>query len=358
VSIAGPSGRPLSLWLMPRVGEATLALFVALLACDADHKPQPDAEGEFIDFIFDSTARSLCAGTITELDRFTERVFDFLGTPIPPGYHALIEVVEDAPCPFGACYYQDDRIYIDDLDAVGIRPTESLRHELVHAVAGQAWGPTVPFFAEGLAVALSQGGTMVPKIGMPVAVRDMLDDKATDLDYPAAGLFTRFLIDSRGLERFKQVYVGSQTRSLTAIESVLEDVYGESLSQIEADFLSGAQRCLFQLDVCDLERAEEIGSNWESRFAASCDDPDLYGSKGPEDTQMARQQTVAVAVAGTYRLTTDTHLYLSRCGGCDVQFRREFLTATDVELMLEPGFYTFEFVADQESVVHAELALD
>lgn len=73
---------------------------------------------------------------------------------------------------------------------------------------------------------------------------------------------------------------------------------------------------------------------------------------------MARQQTISVAVAGTYRLTTDAHVYFSRCGECDVQFRREFLTATDVELMLEPGFYTFEFVADQESVVHAQLALE
>lgn len=196
---------------------------------------------------------------------------------------------------------------------------------------------------------------MVPANLGPVAVHDMLDDTADDLDYPAAGLFVQFLIDTRGLDRFKQVYIGAQTASIEAVQGVIEEVYGESFADIEAEYLSGAPRCLFQLDVCDLDVAEKVGSAWARSFTVSCDDPDVYGSVGADDTNMAVRRTIEIESAGTYRLTTGAHLFLSRCGDCDVQFRREFRYSTDIDIELDAGFYALEFVETQDTVVEVAL---
>lgn len=335
-----------------------LMLATGLCACGAEDRREADAEGEHIAFILDNSARALCQGSVAASDRFIERVFEFLGEEIPAGYQVQVHVVEDAPCPRSACYLRGDGIYMEQLDVVRIRPSEILRHEIVHAVAYRTWGPAVSFFSEGLAVALSQGAELVPETDDAVPVRDMLDDKSVDLDYWAAGRFTQFLIASRGIDRFKQVYVRAQTASIAAVQAVIEDVYGESLAAIEAEYLNGAPRCLFQLDVCDLGREEKVGSAWTSTFAASCDDPDFYGSIGDDDTQMATQRTLEVEAAGRYRLASEGHMFLTRCGDCDVQFRREFLSSADVELELDMGTYALEVVADHDTVVQVSLVAE
>ncbi|MBK7826292.1 hypothetical protein [Nannocystis sp.] len=101
--------------------------------------------------------------------------------------------------------------------------------------------------------------------------------------------------------------------------------------------------------------AEKVGSAWASTFAVSCDDPDVYGSVGADDTQMATRRTLEIETAGTYRLTTGAHLFLSRCGDCDVQFRREFRYSTDIDIELDAGFYALEFVETQDTVVEVAL---
>ena len=338
-----------------RIGGVAWALAASLLACDTEQTTDPDLGGEHIDFVFEKADRALCEGSISELDRFIERVFRFLEADLSEEYRALVQIVEDAPCPRDACYRRGDRVYMEDLDDPGVRPALTLRHELVHAVAHQAWGATVSFFAEGLAVALSQGAAVVPSSEGPVAVRDMLGDNSLVLDYWAAGRFVQFLIDTRGLNRFKQVYIGAQTPSIEAVVGVIEEVYGESFADIEAEYLSGAPRCLFQLDVCDVDVAEKVGAGWASTFAVSCDDPDVYGSVGADDTVMAARRTIEIESAGTYRLTTEAHLYLSRCGGCDVQFRREFRYSTDLDIELDAGVYALEFVETQDTVVEVAL---
>lgn len=338
-----------------RIGGVAWALAASLLACHTEQSAEPDLGGDHIEFVFEETDRELCEGSISEYDRFIERVFGFIAADLPEEYRALVKIVDDAPCPRDACYRRDDGVYMENLDDPGIRPAVTLRHELVHAVAHQAWGATVSFFAEGLAVALSQGAAVVPSSEGPVAVHDMLGDSSLVLDYWAAGRFVQFLIDTRGLDRFKQVYIGAQTPSIDAIVGVIEEVYGESFADIEAEYLSGAPRCLFQLDVCDLDVAEKVGSTWARSFTVSCDDPDVYGSVGPDDTVMAARRTIEIESAGTYRLTTEAHLYLSRCGGCDVQFRREFRYSTDLDIELDAGVYALEFVETQDTVVEVAL---
>ncbi|MBK7826293.1 hypothetical protein [Nannocystis sp.] len=75
--------------------------------------------GEHIEFIFEKADRALCEGSLSEFDRFIERVFGLLEVDIPPNYRALVQVVDDAPCPQDACYRQGGRVYMEDLDDSG-----------------------------------------------------------------------------------------------------------------------------------------------------------------------------------------------------------------------------------------------
>jgi hypothetical protein len=83
-------------------------------------------------------------------------------------------------------------------------------HELVHAAAGRLGMPPA-FFAEGLAVALSSGGRWRGRDIDAVAqgalmggarLEPLLEHFGAepDLDYPLAGSFVAFLLDSHGIE--------------------------------------------------------------------------------------------------------------------------------------------------------------
>lgn len=322
-------------------------------ACGAETE---QIEG-YADFHFENDAAILCEGTRAHLQTYIERSFEFFETPIPRGFHVPIYVVDDAPCPSAACYVSsENRVYIEDLVGVGFRVAATLRHEVTHAVIDRVWGESAPFFEEGLAESLTwhlSGSWAKPPPLVPVG--DLLDVTAFDLDYTAAARFIRFLIDTRGLEAFKELFQGAGGRSKEEIMDLVGEVYGESFAALEAEFLSGPPRCTFQVDICDLEVAEPVGAAWSHSFAASCDDPEFYGSVGPDSTQIATQRTLEIEVAGTYHLVSDAHLFLARCGGCDVQRVREYRYGVDADIELAAGFYTLELVAEGDGVLEVEL---
>lgn len=100
---------------------------------------------------------------------------------------------------------------ITDLVARRIDSVRSFHpHELVHAAAGRIGVPPA-FFAEGLAVALSSGGQWSGRDVDAVAAGALVGGARLepllerfgsdpDLDYPLAGSFVAFLLDSYGIE--------------------------------------------------------------------------------------------------------------------------------------------------------------
>jgi hypothetical protein len=120
-------------------------------------------------------------------------------------------------------------------------------HEVVHLLT-RHWGETdSPLFGEGIAVALGgiwQGkpvhsyarelhskGALPPLAGL-VSHQGFRgqDDLVT---YAAAGSFVKWLIDSYGMESFRQVYVQS-----TDVSVRLASIYGKGLTELEKAWLA------------------------------------------------------------------------------------------------------------------------
>ena len=331
-----------------------LQLFVvcaALAACVHDS----DETSEHVDFIFEDTSRQLCAGSLPHLNGYVERALNFFDEPVPEDFVVPVRVMANPPCTQDACYKPNAKeVYTAVLDRVGARTSGVLRHELSHAVIGHVWGSSIPFFGEGLAEALSPSADWVNTSAEVVPVAGMLASEAEGVDYTAAARFIRFLIDTRGLDNFKRMFQAGNERSEDAIHATFLEVYGEDFAALEAEFLAGPPRCMFQVDICDAERAEPVGSGWSRTFAASCADPDFYGSIGSEDQNIATQRTILVEAAGSYHLSTSSPVVLARCGDCEQQFIPTRLYG-GVDLELDEGLYTLEFMLTADTVVTLEL---
>ncbi len=314
----------------------------------------PDSAGEHVKFIFENTSRQLCAGSVPYLNSYVERVFGFFEEPVPDAYMVPVHVVNESACRHGACYRSgDEEVFIDELDRSGVRTSGVLRHELTHAVIDHVWGQSVPFFGEGLAEALSQTADWSQISMQIIPVGKMLDSETDSLDYTAAARFVRFLIDARGLARFKRLFQASSERTQDSIRMAFVEVYGEDFDTLEAEFLSGAPRCTFQVDICEMDNAEPVGSSWSLTFAASCDDPDFYGSIGREGENIATQRTIFVESAGVYHLSASSPVLLARCGDCDEQFIPSLVYEGNVQL--QEGPYTLEVTMTKDTVVTLEI---
>ena len=348
----------------PHAEHVILVAMVCLPAASCDDDA-PTSQ-QYIEFSFENEARSLCAGSAAHLNHYFERAFEFFGIAEPGDFLVPVRVTNEIQCPWRACYQPDDKaVYISDLDMLGDRTGAVLRHELTHAIIDRFWGQSAPFLEEGLAESLSQ--TLDRAMPPPLApVGDMLGRIPAEVDYTAAAYFVRFLIDTRGLERFKQLFQQSLGRSRAEIEALVVSIYGESFQALEAEYLSGPARCQYQLDVCEPEAAIAVEGRFHLTRAASCDDPEFYGSAGADDLDIAAQQTIELASGGTYRLqiaydvpplSTEyprSQVVLTRCGDCNEQSIRAFRQA-DEELQLEAGMYALEMVMPFDTVVSIDL---
>jgi hypothetical protein len=118
-------------------------------------------------------------------------------------------------------------------------------HELVHAATGRVGQPPV-FFAEGLAVALTSGGSWHGRDLDEVArdflaargqLRDLLFDFALqnpERDYALAGSFVAFLLDRYGIEPMLAFVRGcGEVRSC---ERALRSAYGRPFDALEVEW--------------------------------------------------------------------------------------------------------------------------
>ncbi|MCY1057382.1 hypothetical protein [Nannocystis sp. SCPEA4] len=363
---------------MSKIRHAPYAISFAVAGawlCACSPGAESRGYGSYVDFTTANDTRRLCSGSMPHLEHYIDRAFDFFGTETPEDLHIPLLVGDpESPCTelffSTSCYVAaEETIYLADLDLQGRRTHGIIRHELTHAVIDRMWGQSAPFFNEGLAESLSRTLVHSWSASEPLEpVGDMLGSVPAEVEYTAAAYFTRFLIDTRGLAPFKKLFQAARGRSREEIEALMAEIYGESFAALEAEYLSGPARCQYQLDVCEPGSAESVGAGFHLTRAASCDDPDFYGSIGSDDLDIATQQTLAVAVSGTYRLRVDydvpllsadyprSQVRLTRCGECDEQSVQMF-HRTDEELELEAGLYALEIVMPFDTVVSIDLEL-
>lgn len=358
---------------MRYAGYAISFAAVGAWICACSPSSENSGFSSYFEFATADDTRQLCSGSIPHLEHYIDRVFDFFGTETPENLQVPLLVGDlKSPCEelfsSTSCYVAaEGTIYLVDLDLQGRRTHGIIRHELTHAVIDRIWGQSAPFFNEGLAESLSRTldrSWSAPEPLEPVG--DMLGGVPAEVEYTAAAYFTRFLIDTRGLAPFKQLFQGARARSREEIEALMVEIYGESFAALEAEYLSGPPRCQYQLDVCEPGSAESVGAGFHLTRAASCDDPDFYGSIGNNDLDIATQQTLAVEANGTYRLRVAydvpplsadyprSQVLLTRCGECDEQFVQMF-HQTDEELELDAGLYALEIVMPFATVVSIDL---
>jgi hypothetical protein len=134
-------------------------------------------------------------------------------------------------------------------------------HEIIH-LFGSTFGNPVALWTEGMAVAFTvnaPAGDFVAKWnGTPVHLRarqlqqagrlvpigDLLETSGfrhfdSDVTYPEAGSFVRYLLDTYGLDRWKQLYgKGEPNEIASSLRAHFESVYGRSVDAVEADWLA------------------------------------------------------------------------------------------------------------------------
>lgn len=135
-----------------------------------------------------------------------------------------------------------------------IWPTDN--HEVVHLYSS-TFGRTVALFSEGLAVAfqinapagetspkwngtplhnLARGFRQQGRLAPLASIVDTAGFRAIDANvaYPEAGSFVRFLIDTHGLDRIKQLYgLSRQGDTGQRASEIFAGVYGQSLVEAE-----------------------------------------------------------------------------------------------------------------------------
>lgn len=348
-----------------RSAAVRLALSAALGGCTPAPAPLATGSHVEIDILVEDT--SLCAGTVEHLDRFVERAFAFLDASIPPDFVVPITIgyVED-DCEHGAGCYSHGEISVNTVDTSGRaeRPGDILRHELAHAVHDRAWGSSIPFFNEGLATSLS---TLTESRPALLPIGDMLDKAALELSYDAAGRFVRFLIDTRGLARFRTLYRGAPGRDAAGTRAWFGEVYGESFEDIEAEYLSGDPRCFYQLHLCDVAAAERIDDDWSLTIPASCHDTEFFGAATADGELFATTRTLELVRGGRYFLSADfaydptdpassaASVDLVRCGTCD-EIRTRGVPPGGIEYELPAGIYTLVITMPFDTVVSVRIS--
>ena len=316
------------------VGLRAYIAFVLAIVCAASCDDGTEAlqVGQFANFATEDPAVALCEGAPARLDRHVRRVHEFIGEPIAESLQVQIRVVAESICPKSACYSPADQtIYVESLDPESYVPSGRLEHELTHALIDRAWGQSIPSLTEGLAESLtSSRWYSIPRPGTPV--RAMLD------------------------------HIATQSRSLGEIEAHFRKVYGEDFGAIEGRYLSGANRCRYQLDICELLGAESVGASWSESFAASCLDPDFYGSRAGGNSWFATQRTLRIDTAGRYRFSaplplalgpdgspSNSRAVLVRCGDCNEQQIRDVKGTSD--FALPEGVYTLLLQPARDSLI-------
>lgn len=310
-----------------------------LWSASACSTPSTARLGRYLIVSVEDESRTVCLGTGQYLDRYVERVFALLEEPIPDDFEV---VVTDEPCRSGrkACYLPDeDLVHAAHWDSVTSRTLGLLRHELTHAILDRVWGRSIPFLEEGFTESLAR--TSLPALAVASqepAIEPLIAQGALEFDYLPAARFVRFLIDTRGIRSFRDLFRQANRRDAEAILAAFESVYGASLAVVEAEFRAGGPRCTFQLDTCGEGTAIPV-TGWRPQIALYCDDPDVFGT---DETWMSKELTVEIPSEGSYVLG-GAPMIVSRCGACPEQAVYPFeWPSMEMEVLLGAGTYSIE----------------
>ncbi|KIG18900.1 hypothetical protein DB30_07236 [Enhygromyxa salina] len=187
-------------------------------------------------------------------------------------------------CPEGidlGCYRRG-AVYADSL---------SIEHELVHAVVDTFADPK-PFWSEGAAEALKGDRTILGNTA-PV---DNLDLDPPWLRYSTAGHFSRWLLETHGLELYRELL-----RARGSSREAFEQTYDMTIEEAQALYFAEAPHAYGAFNTCDHPDLPQTGDlQWSETIEIDCAAPDVWGtSRG-----IGAFRVLTITERGFYELTT------------------------------------------------------
>jgi hypothetical protein len=236
---------------------------------DVEDTPRPDfplrRQTAHLDIY---TERFVCAGSAAAFEHHVEFLGEQLG--LEPRSNIPVYLWEGRPelcaAKFGSCVLSG---------GVVMATPGNIHHELNHAVACELRTGTSAVFTEGLAVMFDPTATM-GIFGDDDHLPDMLKDWDSRY-YDNAGHFSRWLLERDGADTFAALY-----REAVGYESAiasLEDLYGSSLAELEAEYLASAPREWVPFRQCaDIPHVDRSDDGvWRYSGFMDCEDESTMG---------------------------------------------------------------------------------
>lgn len=218
-------------------------------------------------YVFHYQPGTLAEKEIKEIAQIQERAFSRICGVLGVCYPERINYYfTDSPVEIGSIFWDqgtscngcavcgDNKVYAvynEDVKCIG-------EHEDTHLIAHLIGEPASSFLSEGLAMYFHANWWGVPnedwaayyKEQYPrISVEAMLDndqfsEHGEEITYPVAGAFTRFLIDTYGMNPYKELYKYGGMEYSERIKSI----YHVSLQEIEQTFWNAMAQCVFDSD--------------------------------------------------------------------------------------------------------------
>ncbi|NVB40966.1 hypothetical protein G6O69_24210 [Pseudenhygromyxa sp. WMMC2535] len=221
-----------------------------------------------------------------------------------------------------------------------------MAHELGHSSNCDWRSSSAPALNEGLATSFE-----------PVAQDYMLDpreyitaERFVDVSYGAAAHFVRWLIEDRGVARFRELYMLAP-RGGEGVLDAIETVYSQDSDELFDEYMETAPYLWVPHRQCaDLEVLEPEGDTWEFNSIFDCSDPGTLGPYERMDninwdqyakTAMYQSFLIELESPGMYRFERDepeTWIEIERCID-QVSLTKEEADEQWVDTLLFSGLY-------------------
>lgn len=259
--------QPLTVWLDPddviQAGDEDPANNIATLTVPilpAEELPAVEAAAEWVTVTTDCCILQYLSGTAAERD------LPFLTTVTAAGVaHVEEQLNARLPSPFevhlisrvighGGYAYRGLTLSYLDRNYAGANVEIITRHEAAHVLdrATMGWSPAL--ITEGLAVWAS-GGHFKPEplpertaalieLGWYIPLEELANDfyrQQHEIGYMEAGAFVAYLVETygwEGFQRLKGAFNAEAGSEAAVLDAALQETFGVSLSESEADFLN------------------------------------------------------------------------------------------------------------------------
>jgi hypothetical protein len=261
------------------------AVMLCVLGCSDLPEIQYETEHLRIGIAFDPP---LCQGN---LDHY-ERVVTTLEQQLQTRVEAPIDVyLWDDPTSFAESGWCDENVLGCYSKGAVYANFFSIEHELVHAVVDTFAQPT-PFWSEGVAEAFG-APRLIFSITAPV---EELDLQPPYLRYNTAGHFSRWLIETYGVELLREL-LGARGSSREAFENT----YAMTVEAAQELYFAQAPHAYGGFFSCGHPDLPQIGDlRWSETIEIDCSASDVRGtSKG-----IGAYRVLTISERGFYELTT------------------------------------------------------